>query len=171
MNIDRPAVFLDRDGVLTREKSYVIDIEGMEIFPYAAGCIRKIHQKGYLAVVVTNQSGIARGMITEDALREMNAHLIDRTGVDAVYFCPHHPDDGCRCRKPRTGLIEQACRDLAIDLSRSLMVGDRASDILAGQNAGMRTVLLESGYGTARLEHSVTPDHILEDLRDVPGLL
>lgn len=174
----KPAVFLDRDGVLTEEKSYIASIEALSIFPYAVECIRQIHQKGYWAIVISNQSGIARGMFTEDALQGMNEYLKRNSGVDAVYYCPHHPDGKvrqyrkiCKCRKPEIGLFEQACRDFAIDMDRSYMIGDRAGDILAGKKAGIKTVLLESGYGTARLEENVTPDYILVDLRDVMSLL
>lgn len=174
----KPAVFLDRDGVLTEEKSYIASIEALSIFPYAAECIRQIHQKGYYAIVVSNQSGIARGIFAEDTLEQMNEYLKRITGVDAVYYCPHHPDGKveqyrkiCKCRKPEIGLLEQACKDFVIDMDRSYMVGDRAGDILAGEKAGVKTVLLESGYGTARLEKNVTPDYILADLRNVISLL
>ena len=97
----KPAVFLDRDGVLTEEKSYITVMENLKIFPYAADCIKRIHNKGYYAIVITNQSGIARGLLTEKELKEMNRYLILQTGVDAVYYCPHHPDAGCNCRKPQ----------------------------------------------------------------------
>lgn len=174
----RPAVFLDRDGVLTEERSYITSIDNLRIFPYAAECIKQIHQKGYLAVVITNQSGVARGLLTEDALQEMNVHLMEETGVDAVFYCPHHPEGrvsryakNCRCRKPETGLFEKACREYDIDMTNSYMVGDRASDILAGQKAGLKTVLLESGYGTKGLEREVKPNYVFGDLRDVVGIL
>ena len=170
----RPAVFLDRDGVLTKEKSYVISKEEMELFPYAAECVAQLHQKGYYAIVITNQSGVARGLFTEEDLHAMNDYLIDETGVDAVYYCPHHPKGSvkqyrciCHCRKPETGMIDIACSQFDIDLSRSYMVGDRAGDIIAGQRAGVKTILLESGYGTSNLEEHVTPDYIQNDLRDV----
>lgn len=100
------------------------------------------------------------------------------TGIDAVYYCPHHPDGkiikyrkNCNCRKPNIGMITQACHDYAIDIKNSYMVGDRASDILAGQRIGVRTILLESGYGTERLEMDVKPDYILSDLRYVANVL
>ena len=174
----RPAVFLDRDGVLTEEKSYITSVEKLNIFPYTAECIRQIHRKDYYAIVITNQSGVARGLFTEEKLQEMNNYLIKRTGVDAVFYCPHHPEGKieqyrkmCRCRKPETGMFDVACQKFDIDMQKSFMIGDRASDIIAGQNAGIRTVLLESGYGSAGLERDVTPDYILNDLRDVIEIL
>ena len=167
----KPAVFLDRDGVLTEEKSYITVMEDFKIFSYAADCIKRIHNKGYYAIVITNQSGIARGLLTEKVLQEMNRYLILQTGVDAVYYCPHHPDAGCNCRKPQKGMFDMACRDFVIDMEHSYMVGDRAGDIIAGQNIGVRTILLESGYGTARLEKNVKPDFIFEDLTDVIKIL
>lgn len=174
----KPVVFLDRDGVLTKEKSYVCSVEEMEIFSYAAECIQYIKSKGYLAIVITNQSGVARGFFTEKELLKMNRYLQDTTGVDAVYYCPHHPEGSidqyrktCQCRKPETGLLMRACEEFDIDMDGSFMVGDRAADILTGQKAGLKTVLLESGYGTARLEEDVTADYIFKDLRGILKIL
>lgn len=174
----RPVVFLDRDGVLVEERGYTTALKELSIFPYSAECIRQMHEKGYYAIVVTNQSGIARGMFSEEALQKMNCYLMDATGVDAVYYCPHHPDGKidfykkvCECRKPEIGLFKKACQDFPINMEKSFMVGDRADDVLAGQRAGVRTVLLESGYGTTRLEKPVTADYILDDLRDVLNIL
>lgn len=178
MGVMKPAVFLDRDGVLTREKGYVISVKDIEIFSYAEECIAGIHKKGYYAIVVTNQSGVARGLFTEYSLKEMNAYLVEKTGVDAVYYCPHYPQGKiekyrciCDCRKPGTGLVDMACARFDIDIPKSYMVGDRAGDIRAGQKAGMKTVLLESGYGTAGLEEPVAPDYICSDLRNVIEIL
>ena len=171
-SMKKPAVFLDRDGVLTKEKGYICRAENLEIFPYAFECVRRIKEKGYYAIVITNQAGIAKGLFTESDLQNMHLYLKKMTGIDAIYYCPHHPEGKipeyrkvCHCRKPETGMFEQACRDYAIDMSRSFMVGDRASDIIAGQRAGLKTILLESGYGTERLEEEVHPDYILEDLQ------
>lgn len=174
----KPAVFLDRDGVLTEEKSYITSLKELNIFSYARECVRKIHEKGYYAIVITNQSGVARGLFTEEQLLEMNRYLTEQTGVDAVYYCPHHPKGKieryrkiCSCRKPNTGLLEAANRDFRIDMEHSYLAGDRAGDILAGINAGLRTILLESGYGSARLEAQVGPDYFVQDLRDVIAIL
>jgi histidinol-phosphate phosphatase family protein len=169
MGTVKPTVFLDRDGVLTEEKSYITSMEDLNIFPYVKECIYQIHEKGYYAMVITNQSAVARGLLSEERLQEMNQYLIDETNVDAVYYCPHLGN--CNCRKPKTGLIEKACSDYPIDMEHSYMVGDRASDIMLGKNAGIKTVLLESGYGTKRLESDVTPDYQFEDLRDLINIL
>lgn len=174
----KPAIFLDRDGVLTEEKGYITSLGELNIFPYVKECIEQIHKKGYYAMVITNQSAVARGLITEDMLHNMNQYLKDETEIDAVYYCPHLENgsveryrQSCNCRKPKTGLIERACMDYQIDIECSYMVGDRASDIVLGKNVGIKTVLLESGYGTKRLETDVTPDYILNDLRDFVEIL
>jgi histidinol-phosphate phosphatase family protein len=170
-HIVKPAVFLDRDGVLTEEKSYITSLRDLTIFPYTKECIDAIHAKGYYAIVITNQSAVARGFITEELLQKMNEYLETEANVDKVYYCPHLPIHNCSCRKPKTGLIERACSDYRIDMGKSYMVGDRASDIMLGKNAGIKTVLLESGYGTGRLEADVEPDYILNDLRDFIKIL
>lgn len=170
----KPAIFLDRDGVLTVEKGYAISsIEEMEIFPYAQECVRRIREAGYLAIVVTNQSAVAKGLFPIEELLDMNRRLESEAGVDAIYYCPHHPEGKilkytkvCNCRKPKTGMIDQALRDFDIDMASSYMVGDRACDIILGQNAGIKTVLLDSGYGSERLEEDCSPDFIMEDLTE-----
>lgn len=174
----KPAVFLDRDGVLTKEKSYVCSMEELEIFSYVKECVEKIKAQGYYAIVVTNQSGVARGLFSEETLRKMNARLEMETGVDAVYYCPHYPAGKirkysyvCTCRKPEIGMITQACKEFAIDLQRSYMIGDRTGDILLGEKAGIKTILVESGYGTAHLDPSVSPDYVVNDLWDVLEIL
>lgn len=168
----RPAVFLDRDGVLCKEKSYVTSLEELEIFPYARSCIEVLHQKGFLTICLTNQSAVARGMLEEEELQRMNQYLVAQIGLDALYYCPHHPEglgkyrQRCNCRKPGIGMVERAMQEFKIDISASYMVGDRAADILCGQNAGLKTVLLESGYGTMRLEQPVKPDFVCKDLAE-----
>ena len=162
--MNRAAVFLDRDGVLCEEKGYLHTGDALSIFPFAAEAVRTLHDMGYLAVVITNQSGVARGLLTEEDLKRMNRELQERTGVDAVYYCPHLEGE-CGCRKPKTGMIDRAREDFDIELSRSWLVGDRASDIQTGINAGIKTALLESGYGMGKLEADVKPDCVFADLR------
>lgn len=174
----RPAIFLDRDGVINVEKGYIASEGDLCIYDYIENTVRMIHEKGYYAIVVSNQSGIARGIIREKELRLMNEVIGDQTDVDAIYCCPHYEKGiikkhaiACICRKPQIGLILQAVQDYQIDLCGSYMVGDRAGDILTGQNAGIKTVLVNTGYGTTRLEAPVTPDYVFEDIRDFVKIL
>lgn len=154
------AVFLDRDGTVNRYVGFLRDIDEMELLPGAAEAIRKINQSGYLAILVTNQPVIARGEVTVEQLQEIHNKLETLLGcegayLDAIYYCPHHPDKGyagevpelkidCDCRKPKPGMLLKAAEDYNIDLASSWMVGDRESDIRAGAAAGCRTALVES---------------------------
>lgn len=174
----RAAVFLDRDGVVTVERGYITPIKEIELFPYASECVRQIHERGYLAIVITNQSGVARGLFTEKQLVRLHEKIRQETKVDAIYYCPHHPQGNissyaisCNCRKPKTGLIERACKEFTIDRKKSYMIGDRAVDILTGISAGLKTVLLESGYGSRYLESNIKPDYVLNDLRELTAIL
>lgn len=174
----KPTVFLDRDGVLTVEKGYLHSLDELEIFPYARDCIVNIHQKGYYAIVITNQGGVAKGLLEEDELQKMNQLLQREIGVDMVYYCPHHPQGiiskyavKCNCRKPQIGLIEEACKNFPIDLTNSYMVGDRSCDILAGRNKGIKTVCLNSGYGLERLEENIVADYNFQNLKEFVKIL
>lgn len=176
MKEKKPAIFLDRDGVLTKEIGYVDRVDKMVVFSYVKDCIKKIKERGYYAIVITNQSGVAKGIVSMDELTKMNKHLISEVGVNAVYFCPHHSDEDikymknppklCNCRKPGIGLIEMACQDFDINLKESWMVGDRGSDILMAKNAKIKSVLLESGYGVKHLKGKIRADYYYKDLRD-----
>lgn len=175
---NRQAVFLDRDGVINIEKGYIASAEDLYIYDYIEHAVRMIHEKGYYAIVVSNQSGVARGIIQEEELLLINEIIGNRTNVDAVYCCPHYEKgiikkyaSACTCRKPHIGLIQQAVEDYQIDLSKSYIVGDRAGDILTGQNAGIKTVLVNTGYGVTRLEVPVKPDYVFEDIRDFVKIL
>ncbi len=152
----RPAVFLDRDGTLNIEKEYLHRVEDWEWIPGAIEAIRRINRMGYLAIVVTNQAGVARGFYSEEAVHtlhdEVNAMLAAEGGrIDGFYHCPHHPEYGpvreCACRKPEPGMLLAAQRDFGIDLSRSFMIGDKAIDVEAGRGAGATPVLVMTGYG------------------------
>ena len=174
----RPAVFLDRDGVLTKEKGFLHKADDMEIYGYSCECIEKVHVAGYLAIVITNQSGVARGYFTEDELTKMNTRLIEVTGVDAVYYCPHHTAGKidkyrkeCSCRKPGTGLIDKACKDFDIDLTHSFFIGDRECDIKTGQNAGINTILVRTGYGTEEEKKGLNPDYITDNLKSAVDII
>lgn len=168
-----PAVFLDRDGVLTVEKGCITLPSELELCEGAAEAVGRLKSAGFLPVVLTNQSGIARGLFTEEELIEANRHLCEQTGVEAVYYCPHHISGKiaeysieCHCRKPDTGLVEQACRDYSIDLERSWVVGDRLTDIQLGRAIGARTVLVLSIYGKEDLEAAELSDCTAVDITE-----
>jgi histidinol-phosphate phosphatase family protein len=153
-----PSIFLDRDGVLIENRSdYVRDWSQVKIIPEAIRALTLAPIKKYKVVIVTNQSVVGRGLILLKTAHEINQRLInlirDHGGqIDAVYMCPHAPEDGCSCRKPLPGLLLQAAQDLALDLSRSWMIGDAWSDVQAGEAAGTRgTILLRTGRGADQL--------------------
>lgn len=146
----RKALFLDRDGVINRKADgYITDERDFELLEDAARAARLARSKGYVVVVVTNQSAVGRGIMTAGQLERIHAHMeteLARTGakLDAIYCCTHAPDDQCACRKPGTAMIEAAVRDLGIDIDGSLLVGDSKTDMEAAQRAGLRGVKVES---------------------------
>jgi histidinol-phosphate phosphatase family protein len=145
-----PAVFLDRDGTLMRDVDYCGDPKDVDTFAGAAEALRKLKDHGYKIIVITNQSGIGRGYFDETQYRAVEAEVSRQIGagvIDATYFCPHLPDDDCDCRKPSAEMIFRATRQHGVDLNRSFFVGDKESDIECGRNAGVKTVLVQTGYG------------------------
>lgn len=177
----RPAVFMDRDGTISEEVGYLNHPSRLQIYPYSSAAIRLLHSKGWLAIVITNQSGVARGYFSEDVLIEVNERLVQElrtqeARLDAIYYCAHHPTAGaapyrqvCDCRKPLTGLIEKASLDFEIDLPSSWIVGDRYSDTELARNAGLRSALVLSGYGRGEWEYqrhswASQPDIVCENL-------
>ena len=149
----RPAVFLDRDGTIIKDADYLSSVDELEVFEFAVEALRLLKEKGYLLIVLTNQSGIARGFFDEAAMRTVHDALqMQLDGlIDAIYFCPHGPDDGCDCRKPGVGMIKQAASEHSIDLAKSWIIGDKKSDIETGFNAGIATALVLTGYGESEL--------------------
>ena len=171
----KPAVFLDRDGTINEEVEYLSDPGDLRLIAGAAGAIRLLNVAGMPAVVVSNQAGVGRGYFSEESVRAVNEELAKRLAakgarLDAIYYCPHHPDEGCACRKPEPGMLLQAAREQGLDLQRSYMVGDKVSDLDAGRRAGCRTVLVLTGYGAEAREayesSDTQPDHVSEDLLD-----
>ncbi|MFK7090823.1 D,D-heptose 1,7-bisphosphate phosphatase [Chromobacterium violaceum] len=178
----RSAVFIDRDGTLNKEVSHLKSPEQLELLPGVASAVRSLNREGKLAVVVTNQPVVARGDITLEGLDQVHAKLESLLGaggayLDRLYFCPHHPEKGfpgeipefkmsCRCRKPEPGLIDLACQELGIDRGYSWMIGDTTSDIEAGRRAGVRTILLRTGYAGRDAKFNVRPDYVCMDMTD-----
>lgn len=166
------AVFLDRDGTINKYVGFLRDIDQFELIPGVAEAIKKINESGYLAIVITNQPVIARGEVTVEQLDKIHQKMATELGksgayIDAIYYCPHHPDKGfegevpelkvtCECRKPKPGLIFQAAKDFNIDLSQSYMIGDSSSDVQAGKAAGCKTILLPQNQKNALLKQIET---------------
>lgn len=155
----RPAIFLDRDGVIIEDSHFVSSTQQVRLVPGSAGAVAALNRAGWPVVVVTNQSGVGRGFFTVETVAEVHTFITEQLAeagakVDAFYYCPHHPEAevieyrlACECRKPKAGMLRTAAADLDLDLVRSWMVGDRASDLEAGAAAGCRTVLVRTGYG------------------------
>jgi len=174
---------VDRDGTLIREVGYLSRVEQIEILPGVPEAIELLRRSGFKVAVVTNQSAVARGFITEGELRKIHRELERQLAghgafVDGIYYCPHHPEVGlpeylldCDCRKPRTGMIEAATKDLEIDVRGSYVVGDKIIDIELAHKAGASGILVMTGYGREELkslssERKVWPDHIADDMYD-----
>ena len=164
----RRAVFLDRDGVINRalvrnRKPYAPRHLGeFRLLPGAAEAVAQLKSVGFLIIVVTNQPDVGHGLTTAQTLEAMHARLRERVRVDAILVCPHRRDAGCDCRKPKPGLIHRGAAEWGIDIRRSYLVGDRATDIVAGRAAGLYTVFLDRGYAEPLLD---SPDAWAESLR------
>jgi len=172
--MSQPAVFLDRDGTINEQMGYINHLSRFRLLPQAIPAIRRLNEAGLKVVVVTNQSGAARGYFPTSLVEEIHALLqkILAAGgahLDGIYACLHGPADGCACRKPRPALLEQAARDLDLDLSRSYLVGDRYIDIQTAANAGAKGILVLTGYGRGEYQYlraaaRVQPVHVAPDL-------
>lgn len=169
----RPAVFLDRDGTIIEEVGYLKDPSQARLIPGAAEGIRRLNEAGVPVVVVTNQAGVGRGYFPESAVAAVHAEvarqlLAQGARWDAAYYCPHHPDAGCDCRKPSPGMLRKAAAEHGLDLAGSFVVGDKVSDLKAGAPLGCRTVLVLTGYGVTEGERGkaagFAPDHVAPDL-------
>jgi D-glycero-D-manno-heptose 1,7-bisphosphate phosphatase len=167
MTTPRPTAFIDRDGTLIEEVNFLSRVEDLRVFPYTAEAIGRLKERGFLIVVVTNQSGIGRRLYDEAAMRAIHDEMQKRLehSIDAFYFCPHLPDAGCDCRKPNLGMLREAEKRFQIDLAGSWMIGDKKIDVETGFNAGIRTAMVRTGYGAKHLpEMERRPDVIADDL-------
>lgn len=184
----RPAIFLDRDGVVTDEVGYINHISRARIYPYAPEAIRMLKSTSLPVIIVTNQSGVGRGYFTEDIVNQVHQKVQDTleakgTSLDAFYYCPHHPNaviesyrQQCRCRKPGTGMPEEAAKKFGLNLGASYMVGDTYRDMQMGFNIGARTVLLMTGYGRGEFVYRRDkwprkPDLVAENLLEAAELI
>ena len=182
----RRAVFIDRDGTISEEVGYINHPSRFRVFPYSAAAIKLLNDSGWLAILVTNQAGVARGYFAENMIHTIHETLNQEMAatdarIDAIYYCAHHPSVGeppyrsdCDCRKPKPGLIRRASEEFDIDLAESWMVGDRYGDIELARNAGVSSAFVMSGYGRGEWEHQrqnwahqpdLTANHLLEAVK------
>jgi len=176
------AVFLDKDGTINKDLGYINDPEKLELLPRSAEAVKKLNEAHFKVIVISNQAGIARGLVTENILQNIDKKLqkeLLKGGayINAIYYCPHHPEHGlypykkaCECRKPHTGLVEQAVSDHSIDLKQSYFVGDKLSDVQTGKAVKVKTVHVLTGKGKKQREEKDyernKPDFEAEDLLD-----
>ncbi|MFL5350521.1 MAG: D-glycero-alpha-D-manno-heptose-1,7-bisphosphate 7-phosphatase [Hyalangium sp.] len=182
-----PAVFLDRDGVLVDETGYLTRVEDLRLFPGAGSAVRRLHALGYPVVVVTNQSAVARGMVSMAGLEEIHSALRAQLGqddarLDGLYLCPHHPEaplpewrQDCDCRKPRPGMLVRAARELGLALdARSVLVGDQQTDLECARRAGISALLVRTGKGESTARTVAEGSGIIgicDSIADVPDVL
>jgi D-glycero-D-manno-heptose 1,7-bisphosphate phosphatase len=163
----RAAVFFDRDGTLMQDADYCDDPAKVKVFGRAADALRQLKDRGFKIVVVTNQSGIGRGYMTEEDYRAVEREFESQLGgdlIDATYFCPHSPEESCVCRKPEPGMLLKAAEEHQIDLTKSYLVGDKDSDVECGKRAGTKTILVQTGYGPSA-DHD-RPDVAVADVKE-----
>jgi D,D-heptose 1,7-bisphosphate phosphatase len=175
----RPAVFLDRDGTINVDAGYIDRLERLELYPFAIDAIRLFRRAGYLVVVITNQAGVAQGLYGEDFVETTAQFIADQaklgdTQIDGHYHCPHSPDAvvdryrvDCECRKPKAGMARRAAEELGIDLSRSVVIGDRWRDLAVARAVGARGIMVKTGYGATEALNpppGMTADAVCDDL-------
>jgi D-glycero-D-manno-heptose 1,7-bisphosphate phosphatase len=177
----RRAVFLDRDGTISEETGYVNHIDRFDIFPFAAAAIRRLNDARIPVIVITNQSGVARGFFPEEMVHRVNQKMTAQLAqggarVDAIYYCPHIREDDCTCRKPFPGMLEQAAREHGLELPGSFLVSDRFVDLDMGAKMGCRNILVKTGYGRGEYEWNRArwphlPDRVAENLTEAVDLI
>jgi D-glycero-D-manno-heptose 1,7-bisphosphate phosphatase len=176
MKMERsPAVFIDRDGTINIEAGYIDHPDNFNLYPFVPQSIRLLNEHGFLVIVLTNQAGVGRGYFGEDNVETLHAKMRSELAkggarLDAVYYCPHHTSSkdpryavDCDCRKPRTGMVDKAVKDLPIDKSRMFIIGDKMSDIKLGKKTGCRTYLVKTGYGLREAENNPDGADIITD--------
>lgn len=177
----RKAVFLDRDGVICENRDDYVKSWGEFVWiPGAKEALSRLRNHGYIAIVITNQSAIGRGVVSREIVDKIHQRMgeeIAQTGgkIEKVYYCAHKPEDGCSCRKPEPGLLLQAAEDLELDLRTSYLVGDAITDIEMGHTVGSRTIMVKTGKGLSELADKahwkIKPDHIAQDLSEAVDLI
>jgi D-glycero-D-manno-heptose 1,7-bisphosphate phosphatase len=180
--MNQVGIFLDRDGTVNFEVEYLSSVSDLKLIPGSSTAIKEANQLGWKVFIITNQSGVARGIISEIDLEKIHQILQatlaqDGASLDAIYYCPHHPEIGeshyrkeCDCRKPKTGMIDRAAKEFKIDLTKSFVIGDKMIDIQTGNNCGAKSILVLTGYGKEELklcqQQNVKIDFIADNLYD-----
>jgi D-glycero-D-manno-heptose 1,7-bisphosphate phosphatase len=173
----RRCVLLDRDGTIVVERGYLRDPDELELLPGAAGALRRLSRIGLALAIVTNQSAVGRGLLSEERLREIHARLEELLGaegvsLDGIYACPHTPEDDCECRKPGTALLARAARELDFEPTQSFVIGDKECDVELGRRAGATTLLVRTGFGSEVADNrSASPDYVAEDLAEAARII
>lgn len=178
------AVFLDRDGTIIKQVELLHKVSEVKLLPGAARAIKEINKLGFLAIVITNQPVVARGIISPKEVDKIHAVLIDRLNkkgarLDDIYYCPHHPEANmekyrvkCRCRKPNIGMILKAAKQSGLNLKKSFMVGDSTRDVLAGNRAGLKVVLVKTGHGGKDVwQFRSKPDFVVKNLSEAVKII
>lgn len=171
------AVILDRDGTIIEERRHLAAVEDVALIPGAAAALRDLRSLGLVVVVVTNQSVVGRGLVDEAGLASIHDRMrellrAERAGVDAIYYCPHLPDDGCTCRKPLPGLVDEAAGDLGFDPAASFLVGDHLGDMQLAGAVGATSILVLTGHGEAeRPRAEPLADHVARDLAEAAAII
>ncbi|MCK5656020.1 MAG: HAD family hydrolase [Candidatus Aureabacteria bacterium] len=171
------AVFFDRDGTLNPDPGYINEVNKFEFYKGAKEALKNIYDIGYKIFVITNQSGVGRGLIKEDVLEEIHQKLVrelEAEGVEVagVYYCPHHPGEKCNCRKPSPEMVRIAAREHGIDVARSFFIGDKRSDIETGKRAGCRTILVKAAEeGNNSKVEDCYPDYVISNIEEAVEIL
>ncbi len=168
----RVAAFLDRDGLICEDVHYMPSPEKFKLLPGVAEGIKLLNEKGVMVIVATNQSGVARGYFTEEALQKIHERMVEVLGkegarLDAIYYCPHHPDDNCECRKPKPGMLKRAAVEHDLDLSKCFFIGDRQLDADAGRQAGCKSIVVPGPES----EDNLDADHMVKDFYEAAKIV
>lgn len=167
----KKAIFLDRDGTIIKDFGYVYQKEKLEFLELTVDGLKKFQSFGFKLIIITNQSGVGRGYFSLTEMEEFNNFLLENLKnndvlISAIYICPHHPDDNCLCRKPKTSLVAKAVKDFQLDISQSFFVGDEEKDILCGKNSGCKTVWIKNEKII-----SIKPDYEVDNLLEFSRLI
>lgn len=169
------AIFIDRDGTIINDNGYIEEIELVDFYPYTIASLKKL-QKNYLLFIITNQSGISKGLLSEENVKLVNQHIEDhlrahKVDIKATFYCPHTDQDNCHCKKPKPYFIEQAAKEYTLDLSASYMIGDHPSDVECGINAGVTPIYLLSGHGKKHQPELKLNPRTCRDLEEAANLI